>query len=625
MHTHAHPVQNSAPLCRSFTLHDKHSSSHLMSKVIQDTDKLYTSQRMCADSLHTRNRSAVTEMEHRKKHRGGFEDMHGKIDESAGMQFYRIRNLEILKNMLRVYSAASPGQDGRPVVSNIDGHVNCAAGRREMSGDTEGYGGMHPLSPEFIFNAKRGQSLAAGLVDDEGRAMDVSESQLDPSSYFSSDGSFTLPTHESGSPHMFYISTSLNKRTIFDCSLPRSSGGSVQPGDHLMSLFVQTHLRLEKATGFTVTEYARFREVAKVDATAQEEEWHLKSQLHAYDLMGDIGLSNCDVTSSGEEKYVISVKSACEVAQEDAVRIFERVVKPWQEQQNTQLRLEEDRFLSAHPQADENHPSMLEMHDRKKAFHARYYDVKQDWAMYHLRCLEHCFVSSRDRETNPGGFNSMYDSLQKLVAENDGYACYTDSEKMSVQRRYTAKDKSTWAHMQDFLAHIFQDDCRMDGRDERIAHEVYLTSFEMFTPLTFILVLSSEPGRGKSIFSSRFASVMPTGMCTESSSSSKKAGMNGNISAQDGRVCFSDELPEYLTPADPSEQIERIKCAASPHAVEVASPYFPFHHVRRQVCGESRSYTSERTMEVAGTNGAKSHKTVTIKSPDRRVVRTALA
>jgi hypothetical protein len=546
-------------LLSRFTYHDKHSSSHLMSKVIQDTDKLYTSQRMCADSLHTRNRSAVTEMETRKKHKGGFEDMHGKIDNNAGMQFYRIRNLEILKNMLRVYSGSSPENEGRPVVADIDEHVNCAAGRRELAGDANGYGGMHPLSPEFVFNAKRKQSLSAGLVDDNGRPMDVCESQLCPSSYFAQDGSFKLAVSNSGAPHIFYVSSSLNKRTIFDCSLPRSSGGSVQPGDHLMSLFLETHFGLQKANAFTVAEYSRFRELARLDAAANEEEWHLKSQLHAYDLMGNIGSSNVDVTSSGEEKYVISVKSACEVAQEDTVRIYERLVKPWEEQQTFELRQEEDRFLSLHPDAEDSHPALQAIQERKRQFHGRFYDVKEDWAKYHLRCLEHCFVSSSDRETNPGGFNSMYDSLTKLVSENNGYSCYTDPGRSNVKRRYTAKDKSPWAHLQEFLAHIFQDDCRMDGRDERIAHEVYLSSFEMFTPLTFILVLSSEPGRGKSVFSSRFASVMPPGMCTESSSTSKKANMNGNICSQDGRVCFADELPDYLTPADPSEQIERIK------------------------------------------------------------------
>jgi hypothetical protein len=58
---------------------------------------------------------------------------------------------------------------------------------------------------------------------------------------------------------------------------------------------------------------------------------------------------------------------------------------------------------------------------------------------------------------------------------------------------------------------------------------MFLTMFEPYTDLTYILIIASEKGKGKSVRASRLSEVMVPGWCGFNSGNSAKAGMNGEF------------------------------------------------------------------------------------------------
>jgi hypothetical protein len=128
----------------------------------------------------------------------------------------------------------------------------------------------------------------------------------------------------------------------------------------------------------------------------------------------------------------------------------------------------------------------------------------------------------------------MFKGLEDGIEANGGSASIAFNgagvrDGLYDGRQLRCSDRMVWGELQEFLRHIFSDCARIDGRDRRILDEIYLHSFEMYADQTFILIIASEKGKGKSVRADRFAKLMPEGWISENGANSARAGMNGTL------------------------------------------------------------------------------------------------
>ena len=128
----------------------------------------------------------------------------------------------------------------------------------------------------------------------------------------------------------------------------------------------------------------------------------------------------------------------------------------------------------------------------------------------------------------PNGYLAMHDELTDQLARHGGSASIAFNGQGGQGKQMIASDRTVWGQLQEWLGSIFVGDCMIDGRDRRIMDELYLHAFEPYTNgATFILVIASEKGKGKSVRVLRMMRVMPKGWIQNNAGSSAKAGMNG--------------------------------------------------------------------------------------------------
>ena len=59
------------------------------------------------------------------------------------------------------------------------------------------------------------------------------------------------------------------------------------------------------------------------------------------------------------------------------------------------------------------------------------------------------------------------------------------------------------------------------------AHSHRCALVSRYADTTFMLIVASEKGQGKSVRAKRMASILPKGWCSANSAASARAGMNG--------------------------------------------------------------------------------------------------
>ena len=185
----------------------------------------------------------------------------------------------------------------------------------------------------------------------------------------------------------------------------------------------------------------------------------------------------------------------------------------------------------------------------------------------------------------------MWQGLEDGVKEHGGSASIAwNGGKSGRGRQLMNKDRQVWGSLQEWLRCIFVDHCRrIDGRDRRIMDEIYLHCFEMYANTTFVLVIASEKGKGKSVRAMRMAHILPDGWASFNSATTNRSGMNGNNSPSNGTVVVCDEMISDLTPSEPNERMEFWKTITG-----------------------KREFEIERTRLVKNNDGTESHMTFKI-------------
>lgn len=218
-----------------FIFDPSHSTSKLVADVIKINEALIRSQSAATQDPNLRNKGFATETERRKKAGLGISNLNHNFEATVGMQYGRIVNMEYYYAMLKLHAGGSVRGEGKMFVDDFKAHVSTPWGRQLLNGDPGGHGSFHPAAPEFVFNAKRRQSLAYGATNLDGSPGDINEKYLDPSTYWNGDV-FQMP--ENGD---MWICASIDRRTIMELPLPRPLQNQVLPGPHLIRLFVERY------------------------------------------------------------------------------------------------------------------------------------------------------------------------------------------------------------------------------------------------------------------------------------------------------------------------------------------------------------------------------------------------
>ena len=72
--------------------------------------------------------------------------------------------------------------------------------------------------------------------------------------------------------------------------------------------------------------------------------------------------------------------------------------------------------------------------------------------------------------------------------------------------------------------------------------QMLLHAFEPYTPVTFLLMICSERGLGKSMRAERFAALCPPGWYSFNSANTNRSGMNGTLALHTHTLKIRDLL-----------------------------------------------------------------------------------
>ena len=361
----------------------------------------------------------VAEQKHSRVVTGGIAGRHN-LEYYAGTQYSRVINETVLYEMLKSYGGKDMYRDGRPVFNY--GELPAGITTTRLCHASNGLGGTHPLSPEYMFNARRKMALSAGLVDFDGVDIDVHPDFLDPHQHFTPGGVFMLGTRLKRTNGFFFcIDTSVTN--IFDTALPRSIYGAVCAGHHLLELFRDENPDAQGVAGgsnASLSDCFNQMMTAK-DAEHVAMEKQMSETIFAYDSIdvSDVerrGLherlrhyGDTDSTNA----YIIEPRQILKEIQMETRRVQSELIAPWKlkrdkiaELKNNELRTSKGRRSDL---MDCSHSDLrlTELHEIERDTRERHCKVVKDLVQLHTSRIEAAFQSKMDRETIPAGYCAM--------------------------------------------------------------------------------------------------------------------------------------------------------------------------------------------------------------------------
>lgn len=545
-----------------FVFDEKHSDSELWRKLMDENRDTFFSAGTAHNQNATRRKNMVAEQKQNRIVTGGLAGRNN-LEYYAGTQYSRVINETVLLETLKAYGGKSMYDDGLPVFDY--GDLPRGVTTTRMGPASNGLGGTHPLSPEYMFNARREKAMRAGLINFDNERIDVHPDFLDPSKHFSDHGDFVLPEVCRRTKGFFFcIDPSVTN--IFDVPLPRSIYGAVCAGKHLLKLFKDENSDMQGVNGgsnATISDCFNQMMTAK-DSEHMEMEKQMAETVFAYDSIdvSDVerkGLRHYGEMDSQTNAYIIEPRQIMKEIQVQTRRVLSQLIEPWKlkrdkiaEAKNHELRTadgpESDLMDCEH--ADTR---FKELHDIEVETRERHCQVVKDLIQLHIGRIEAAFQSKMDRETIPAGYCAMYDGLKAETAKTVNN---TASMAFAFDEYLTADDISIFAHVHQWLGNFFEHDCFIEGRDRRIMDEIFLHLFEQYGDVTFLILLCGYKGNGKSLRTERAMAVFPKDWVVAGGPSSAKSGMNGQSDSTNGKNIIYDEMVDDLCDADGSDRLE---------------------------------------------------------------------
>lgn len=398
---------NSATLRRSHPrvfaqIFDKqHSDSELCRQLLDENRDTFCN----AGSAHAQNNSRRKNL--LGEHKNTRIATRFSLEYFAGMQYINIQNESQWMTHLKSYSGMhNVKHNGRPFFD--ESRLPSGIYNKRITSEPV-LGGTHPLSPEYVFNARREQALSAGLVDMDDELIEVHPDFLDPSKYWTDSGAFLLPSVSADLEGFFFVSDPY-VTNVFDLALPRPIHGVASPGDELTNLFEDCHPDIvRRAGGSRSAKIDCFNHMMKEqDPLALEMQRLMAETLVAYDTI-DVpdSMRKANLRHYGEmasdDSYVIEPEQFCLTLQEQTRRVLSKLIHPWLKSRED-LRTSECARVGDEMDEDE---VLAEVERIDKETTARHCLVMKDLIFLHLSRLEEAFSSRLLRESIPSGYKAM--------------------------------------------------------------------------------------------------------------------------------------------------------------------------------------------------------------------------
>jgi hypothetical protein len=396
-----------------FIFHANHSDSGLLRNQMDENQRTFAS----AGMAHSQNDQRRTHLiSQQKQCRALAGSWHKNLEESCGTQYVRITNETNYQESIKHYGGRNIHGYGAPPIE-FD-KLPPGVLTKSIAANTEGLGGTHPLSPEYVYNAKRVMAFTAGRQEFDGSNISIHPDFLDNTKYFNDAGDFTIPEVSKSMGGFFFV-TDPNVTNIFDVALPRSIYGSVCAGRHLLQLFKDEKADPKETQSSSSASLSdRFTNMmTKRDAMVLEMERHVSENVLTFDSLDSSEMERKSMRhygeKDGENNYLIEPRQIMKEIQTDTRQVQTELIEPWlkkreivREEMNVKLRTAEGEESDL-MECDEDDPRMEDLQKLDDETQKRHYDVVKDLCHLHINRIESSFQSKLERENIPSGYLAM--------------------------------------------------------------------------------------------------------------------------------------------------------------------------------------------------------------------------
>lgn len=467
----------------------EHSDSELVRKLMDENHDQWSQAGVAHAPNSSRRPGLVNEHKTTRQIAGGASISGTRLEYFAGTQYLRIITENVYQQMLPIYAGANDKGGGKhPILLD---NLPTATLNRRLEKDNDGKGGDHPLSPEWVFNAKRPEALCAGLVHLNGEPMDINADQVDVGSYFDlATGVFKIPDWLRDEKQGFFFMTDPNAKNPFDLSLPRPIAGDVSPGPELLALF-QERLARDVPLGSS-----RLLDLFKNAMTGTDQffEKHIREMAESISTFDTAGCTDEERVSfntakvaigaaGGVRSYgmmdgadsVVEPRQALKDLAFESSTVHSKLIQPWVDDTRIALEEEEKKMrLEQHAETSFYDDVFAELRQKEVKFKERHHTLMKELAYMHLTRMERAFTSRVDAETIPAGYRAVWDGLHRELQDMPNK---TANIAFGLDMQMTDSDRSVFAHMNNWIGSFFEDDCYVDGRDWRIMQELFYHCF----------------------------------------------------------------------------------------------------------------------------------------------------
>lgn len=395
-----------------FVYDKSHSDSELCRKLLDENRDTYLN----AGSAHAPNASRRKNLLNEQKHNRG--NACASLEHYAGMQYTIIQNEELwYRNITNWGGGQTVNNSARPFF--VDDELPSGINNKRITPDNV-LGGTHPLSPEYVFNARRHMALSAGLVDFDDEPIEVHPDFIDPSKYFTDNDEFMLPEASRKNDGFFFLVNSY-VNNVFDVALPRPIYGTTSVGLHLLELFKEQFYNEVKARGGTNASAADcfVNMMTQQDPLVVEMVRLMAETVVTYDSIdAPEAMRRQQLQHYGEmdsdSNYIIEPQQFVKKLAQETRRVISVLIQVWLKKREAirNLKYKEIQQLAESEgeegmEIDYYDDRMAELREYEDETTSRHCKVMKDLIELHLQRLEEAFNSRLERETIPAGYKAM--------------------------------------------------------------------------------------------------------------------------------------------------------------------------------------------------------------------------
>ena len=411
-----------------------------------------------------------------------------QLELAAGMCYRHIINPAVYKNLLPHYAGQTDKSPGLPPVDLrrlpagvLNAHLLPA----------DDLGCLHPLSIEWVFNAKRTDGLKAGLVHLDGTPMDVHPDQINVTSYFnmslppleSDEHTFRVPnwvgSDADGGKGCFFFQTDPFQQNIFDMVLPHSIAGTVKPGRTLLTLYKERctteeeNLSLDSPallnrfnnamTGRDQWMQAQINSMADSIVAFDTFECSAEQRMEAKTAKKAAARGIAHYGQMDGESHVIEPRQCLKEHAFQTGNIHSKLLAPWAAEKRAEFADKEVELRDANEGEHANTPitsgHFKLLLQEKAEFEETYEQCMKELVQLHLAKMERSFTSKIDKESIPAGYRAVWDGLHEELRDMpNGTANIAFAEDMQL----TESDRTVFGTMTNWLGTFFEDGALRD-------------------------------------------------------------------------------------------------------------------------------------------------------------------